>query len=271
MLDQTHGLPASRADRFAIRSTAGLLALLLGSLGFLLLLVLVRAAWTPLHRADQQVADGLNTVVAGNDLLVNVLRALTDFGGHTLLVRVLVLATGYLLIRRQFQLAVYVVVTALGALILDPTLKLLVGRLRPVVDMPVAFAPGMSFPSGHALGSFVAYGVLLLVFLPAVHRRWRTTVLTMVALLVIAVGFTRIALGVHHISDVLAGWLLGAAWLAITAAAFRRWHGDKGPATAASVRAWHPKRVTTSAPRRSRVRCWRIRGAPPPNSRWPGY
>ncbi len=72
---------------------------------------------------------------------------MTDFGGHTLLVRVLLLATVYLLIRREYRLAAYVVVTALGALILDPTLKLLVGRLRPIVDVPVAAAPGHSFPA----------------------------------------------------------------------------------------------------------------------------
>ena len=59
-------------------------------------------------------------------------------------------------------------VTGVGALLLDPSLKLLVGRLRPIVDVPVASAPGNSFPSGHALGSMVAYGALLLVFLPAV-------------------------------------------------------------------------------------------------------
>lgn len=214
-----------RTERFAIGSTAGLLALLAGTLGFLLLLTAVRAAWTPLYQADQRVADTLNAAVADNDLLIEILRGLTDFGGHTFLVRVLLLATAYLLIRRQFQLAGYVIVTTLGALILDPTLKLLVGRLRPVVDMPIAFAPGMSFPSGHALGSFVSYGVLLLVFLPAA-RRWRTVVVAVTTMLAVLVGFTRVALGVHYVSDVLAGWLLGAAWLTITTTAFRRWHGD---------------------------------------------
>ncbi|GAA3939741.1 phosphatase PAP2 family protein [Actinoplanes auranticolor] len=214
-----------RAGRSPVGS-AGLLALIAGSLGFLLLLTAVRAAWTPLFRADQRVADTLNAAVADNDLVVEILRGLTDFGGGTILTRVLVLATAYLLIRRQFQLAAYVVVTALGALILDPSLKLLVGRLRPVVDLPVAFAPGMSFPSGHALGSFVSYGVLLLVFLPAA-RRWRILAIVVTTVLVGLVGFTRVALGVHYVSDVLGGWLLGAAWLAVTAAAFRRWHGDR--------------------------------------------
>ncbi|MEU8230433.1 phosphatase PAP2 family protein [Actinoplanes sp. NPDC048967] len=236
MLDNVRLRPPKGLDRFAVRSIAGLLVLVSGSVGFLLVLVLVREQWTPLYRADQRVADSLNDWVAGNDLLLNVLRGLTDFGGHTILTRVLVLATAYLLIRRQFQLAAYVVITAVGALVLDPTLKLLVGRLRPVVDMPVAFAPGMSFPSGHALGSFVSYGVLLLVFLPAVRRRWRVPVITTAVFLVTAVGFTRIALGVHHISDVVAGWLLGGAWLAVTASAFHRWHGDS-PTGVREVRA----------------------------------
>ncbi|PRY20202.1 phosphatase PAP2 family protein [Pseudosporangium ferrugineum] len=262
MLD--HGRPraARGVERFASRSTVGLLALLIGSLGFLLLMVLVRTAWAPLYRADQRVADTLNAWVAGKDLLLAALRGLTDFGGHTILMRVLVLATAYLLIRRQVRLAAYVVVTALGALILDPTLKLLVGRLRPVVDMPVAFAPGMSFPSGHALGSFVSYGVLVLVFMPAVPRRWRTPFVSVAVLLVAVVGFTRIALGVHHISDVLAGWLLGAAWLAITAGAFRQWHGDgrAGIGDAGAGLAPEARDELRPAPAEDRVlaRPWRV-------------
>jgi undecaprenyl-diphosphatase len=74
----------------------------------------------------------------------------------------------------------------------------------------------------------VAYGALLLVFLPAVHRRWRKPAIALVATIVVAVGFTRVALGVHFVSDVLAGWLLGAAWLGVTAYAFRLWRRETG-------------------------------------------
>ncbi len=77
----------------------------------------------------------------------------------------------------------------------------------------------------------MTYGVLLLVFLPAIRQRWRRPVLAIIAVIVVAVGFTRIASGVHYLTGVLAGWLLGAAWLAVTAAAFRHWRRDAGLAT----------------------------------------
>ena len=118
-------------------------------------------------------------------------------------------------------------VTGLGALALDPSLKALVGRLRPVVDVPVAAGGGNSFPSGHALGSIVAYGALLLVFLPAIRPRWRRPAIGLVAVLVFAIGLTRIALGVHFVSDVLGGWLLGLAWLVVTGYAFRLWRRER--------------------------------------------
>jgi undecaprenyl-diphosphatase len=95
-----------------------------------------------------------------------------------------------------------------------------------VVDAPVATAPGNSFPSGHALGAMVVYGALLLVFLPAV--RHRKAFISAMALIVFAVGLTRVALGVHYVTDVLAGWLLGALWLSITAYAFRVWRREAG-------------------------------------------
>src|ERR1022692_3629639 len=64
--------------------------------------------------------------------------------------------------------------TGAGAQVLDPVIKSLVGRLRPVVAHPVAHAPGNSFPSGHSLGSLVCYGALFLVFAPAARGRGRT-------------------------------------------------------------------------------------------------
>ncbi len=95
--------------------------------------------------------------------------------------------------------------------------------------MPVAHAPGNSFPSGHALGSFVVYGALLLVFLPAMAPRWRKPARSPSSpCWSWPIGLTRIALGVHFVSDVLGGWLLGAAWLGVTAYAFRLWRRERG-------------------------------------------
>ncbi|MEE6258926.1 phosphatase PAP2 family protein [Plantactinospora sonchi] len=213
---------------FAERSLAGF-ALVVGTgTGFGILLLLVRLHWDPLHRADHQTAEWFNQLVSRHDGLVTVITAVSSLGGRPIMLWLVTIAVVGLLIRRQGRLAVYLIVTGTGALLLDPSVKELVGRLRPVVDVPVASAPGNSFPSGHALGSIVAYGALLLVFLPAMAPRWRRAAIGLVAAVVVLVGVTRVALGVHYVSDVLAGWLLGLAWLGVTAYAFRLWRRERG-------------------------------------------
>ncbi|MFI6760096.1 phosphatase PAP2 family protein [Micromonospora sp. NPDC050417] len=214
--------------QFTERSLAGLVFIVGTGAGFALLLTLVRVGWGPLHRIDAGVAAWCNELVAPHHPLVTVLRAITDLGGRPIMMWLVTVAVVGLLIRRQGRLAGYLVVTGFGALALDPSLKALVGRLRPVVDVPVAAGVGNSFPSGHALGSIVAYGALLLVFLPAIRPRWRRCAIVFVAVLVFAIGLTRIALGVHFVSDVIGGWLLGLAWLVVTGYAFRLWRRERG-------------------------------------------
>ncbi len=62
---------------------------------------------------------------------------------------------------------------------------------------PVAHEKGMSFPSGHAQAAIVSYAVLLLVFLPVLQGRWRHVAIVAAAIMVLAIGFFRVALGVH--------------------------------------------------------------------------
>lgn len=227
-MDGARATALRRVERFTGRSLAGLLAVAGLGAGFGLLLMLVRFGWGPLYHVDHGAAESLNRVVSGQRWLVNALQGVSFVGGPPVTVWLVVIVAVAVLIRRQPRLAAYVAVTGLGASILDPSLKLIVGRLRPVVDVPVASAPGNSFPSGHALGSTVAYGAVLLVFLPVVPRRLRPVAIAAYATLVALVGFSRIALGVHYISDVLAGWLLGLAWLGVTAYAFRMWRREAG-------------------------------------------
>jgi undecaprenyl-diphosphatase len=96
------------------------------------------------------------------------------------------------------------------------------------VPTPVAAAPGNSFPSGHALDSTVFCGVMLLVCLPIIPRRLRRLAMALVIALVVTIGVSRVALGVHYPSDVAGGWLLGVAWLGITAHAFGHWRAETG-------------------------------------------
>lgn len=182
---------------------------------FVVLLGLVVVAWDPLLAFDEAAVDALNEAVSGTGPVVTALRFLTDLGGAQAAWLLIPLVVVWLLVRRAPRAAAFAAAAGVGAAILDPAVKALVGRTRPVVDVTVATAPGPSFPSGHALGSTVTYGVLVLVFLPAVPHRHRRAVAAAAASIVAVVGLTRVALGVHNPSDVVAGWALGLAWLAV--------------------------------------------------------
>ncbi len=187
---------------------------------FTVLLLLVRLRWAPLESVDHRTAARLNSLVAGDPTLVAVVKAITWLGSSGVLWTLIGVATILLVIRRRWRLAGYLLVTGAGVLVLDPILKSLVGRLRPVVAHPIAHGTGNSFPSGHSLGSFVCYGALFLVFLPATRGRWRTVFAAVTAALIAAIGVSRLLLGVHYVSDVLGGWALGITWLGVTAFAF---------------------------------------------------
>jgi membrane-associated phospholipid phosphatase len=281
----------SAGGRFAARSAG---ALVVGAT-FALLVALVRVEWEPVRRLDLAVADGLNDLVSGNAVLAAVLRWITDLGSTVTLLWLMIVGALWLLLRNQPRLAAYVAVSSIGAMILNGGVKQLVGRLRPVVDDPVYTAPGLSFPSGHATSSLVTYGALLLVFVPLMRDTVRRVLTVLVVAIVVAVGFTRLALGAHFLSDVLAGWLLGTLWLALTTVAFQLWRrevhapatgplpGDVPAAEAADLRPvprWHPP--TLPNPRRQLgllaltwvvlggvlIGLGRLVGSEPPPVRW---
>ena len=202
------------------RTLAPLAIVTAAALVFTLLLLLVRLRWAPLESADHGAATRLNSLVAGHPAVVDVVKAVTWLGSGGVLWTLIGAAVVVLAIRRRWRLATYLLVTGTGELVLDPVLKALVGRLRPVVAHPIAYGNGNSFPSGHALGSIVCYGALFLVFLPAVRGTWRRVFTAVIVTLIAAIGISRLLLGVHYISDVLGGWALGITWLGVTAFAF---------------------------------------------------
>ncbi|MGY2128350.1 phosphatase PAP2 family protein [Blastococcus sp. SYSU DS0617] len=218
--------------RFGTRAVLGWIAVVAGAVPFLLLWLLVQRSWAPLEALDGDVAAGLNDWVSQSPLAVTVLSAVTDLAGTFAAVLIFSLMTLFLLVRRQRRLAAFTATAGLGLPLLGPLTKAIVDRARPVVDAPVVDVPSnASFPSGHALTGMVTFGVLLLVVLPSVRRGARPWLIAGTVLLVVAIGFTRLALGVHFVSDVLAGWALGAAWLAVTVAAFRVWQHQEGTDT----------------------------------------
>jgi undecaprenyl-diphosphatase len=202
------------------RSLAPLAAITAAAVVFTILLILVRLRWPPLESVDHGAAARLNRLIASHSVMATTVKAVTWLGSDAALWTVTAAAVTVLALRRRWRLAIYLLVTGAGALVLDPVLKSLVGRLRPVVAHPIAHGTGNSFPSGHALGSIVCYGALFLVFLPAARGRRRTMLTSVVVALVALIGISRILLGVHYVSDVVGGWGIGIFWLGISAFAF---------------------------------------------------
>ncbi|HET7015449.1 MAG TPA: phosphatase PAP2 family protein [Streptosporangiaceae bacterium] len=231
------------------RSLAPLISVTVGAAVAAVLLAAVAARWRPLESADHDTAARLNSLVSGHPVLVTLIRSITMAGNTPTLVGVLALATLFLAIRREWRLSLFLIASAAGGFILDPVLKNLVGRLRPVVAHPIAHGLGNSFPSGHALNSTVCYGALLLVFLPAARGNWRKAFKLIIFSLVVLIGISRIVLGVHFVSDVLGGWAIGIAWLGITTTAFELTRQAAGrPVTAPMEQGLEPEEQSELTP-----------------------
>lgn len=202
--------------RFRLRSgvSAAPMVVTLAALVFVALLAAVRATWSPLESFDHTVDVRLHQLVAGHPDAVTVIKAVTDLGSAPVRWAILLAAAILLAVRRRWAVAVFLPVAGAGAL-LGPVVKSLVHRPRPVLAHPVAHAAGASFPSGHALGSLVCYGALALVLLPMTRGRWRPALVTVAVAGLVCIGASRLLLGVHFFSDVVAGWALGTAWLGI--------------------------------------------------------
>jgi membrane-associated phospholipid phosphatase len=188
----------------------------------------VEDRWRPLLRVDDGARDGLHRYALHHHALVTAARTLSTIGSAPVYLALFATVAGWLLWRRLPRLALFVVVTLAGSSVLNALVKLAVDRSRPVLPHPVAHASGMSFPSGHAQSAMVAAAMLLLVFLPALRGARRAVAVALAVAFVAAIGFARVALGVHYVSDVLAGYVLGAAWVAAMTASFSAWRRERG-------------------------------------------
>jgi undecaprenyl-diphosphatase len=120
---------------------------------------------------------------------------------------------GFLLLQGAWRIAVFVVVASSGGWLLNHVLKELFGRARPDVVPHLREVLTLSFPSGHAMTSAAVY-LTLGALLMRISKRRLTKFYCMGAamLLTALVGASRVYLGVHYPTDVLAGWLLGLSW-----------------------------------------------------------
>ncbi|GAA1376505.1 phosphatase PAP2 family protein [Streptomyces beijiangensis] len=189
-----------------------------------LLLILVAAEWSPLMRFDRWLAEHLHRSAVAEPGFTHLNRVLTDWVWDPWALRALLgVAVLWLFLRKDWRPALWVGVTGAVGTLLQQGMKAAVGRARPQWPDPVDSAHYASFPSGHAMTATVSIGLLLWLLRRSRPSApvWRTAVAA-AAVSVVGVGLTRLYLGVHWASDVLGGWLLGAALVAFSVSAYGR-------------------------------------------------
>ena len=142
-----------------------------------------------------------------------VARDVTSLGGTAVLVMLTCAAVGYLLLTRRWGAAVLVTISVVGGTLISSGLKAMFDRPRPDLVPHAVEVTSASFPSGHAMLAMITYLTLGAVLAEVqTKHRYKAYILAWALLLSVLVGLTRVYLGVHWPTDVLAGWCIGAAW-----------------------------------------------------------
>jgi membrane-associated phospholipid phosphatase len=168
----------------------------------------------PLAGPDHEIATWFHQRLT--PVFVSVLRAFTDFGSGEWIGLIMFGLVLFFAWKRWWPFLVTLIVAVPGGMLLNEWVKLLVHRQRPFLEGPFVDWSGYSFASGHTIGATLLYGQLLLFVLPALKaRHWRLLSILGAVSLVVLVGFSRIALGAHFLTDVLAAIFFGITWLAL--------------------------------------------------------
>ncbi len=199
------------------------LALLIGGIAFLLLLVVFMKLASEVLEGETQGFDRkiLLALRHQDDLsrpigpawMVGAALDITSLGSATVLGLTVFAVAGFLLLQGLWRRALFVIVASFGGWFLNGALKQLFQRPRPDVVPHLRDVMSMSFPSGHALQSAVVYLTLGALSMHIAERRLTRFYCMTIAMLATAlVGLSRLYLGVHYPTDVLAGWLIGLSW-----------------------------------------------------------
>ena len=214
-------------ERYGLRVTLLAVATILVMLPFSFLLVQVTTEG-PLTRLDTEVADEIHEEVLESPALEQVSRVVSGIGSPPSMYLAAAVAAIYFWRRHSRRIAVFLLATNFLGGAINTSVKLIVRRPRPDLSEPVGEAFGYSFPSGHTVAATVGFGSLLLAFMPLIPRRFRWPALIAYFLGVAAVAASRLGLVVHYMSDVVAGFILGVSWLALSTAAFSIWRVELG-------------------------------------------
>lgn len=168
----------------------------------------------PLTIADAQLSTWLHT--HGSAPLTRALWIVTSLHSTLAVSSMAVLIGLYLLWRRQpYWLAAFWL-SVFGGMLLNKLLKFAFHRARPHFDDPILRLTSYGFPSGHTMMATVLYGALAAYIVAGTKQtRWRVLVILSASLMIMLVGFSRVYLGAHYLSDVLGAMAEGLAWLSV--------------------------------------------------------
>jgi undecaprenyl-diphosphatase len=205
---------------------AGVLALLLALAGFACVAAAVMHN-APITLLDLRLANWLHLHANDSVLLRSFMFGITQLHSTPGALGLTALA-GWWLVRRGARRWMLTIVAAVpGGMLLNVALKHIFVRARPHFDQPLITLTTYSFPSGHTVAATLFYGVLACYLTRHAHsRRARAGIVVLACAMVLLVAGSRLYLGAHYLSDVLAGMLEGCAWLAVCvtgmAALYRR-------------------------------------------------
>lgn len=188
------------------------LALAFAALGFVRIAEAVTGE-ALIVQVDLAVANALHAAATPDGIAF--LRFYTFLGGGRVLTALGLVVLVVLLVRRERVLAIGWAVASLGGGLLNGALKAVFERPRPTFADPIASVEGWSFPSGHSMGTFIIVGMLAyLVYIRVRSPALRIALVALAMLWIALMGFSRMYLGAHYLSDVLAGFAAGTVWLA---------------------------------------------------------
>ncbi|MCU7500657.1 MAG: phosphatase PAP2 family protein [Ignavibacteria bacterium] len=199
-----------------IKIIFSILLMTLGILAFLVITGIVVSGNT--RHIDEMVIQALRdpdnySKPKGPYALIGIMRDITSLGGATFVTLITVIVAIYLILEKKRRSLMLVLLATLGGGLLESILKTLIARQRPGALFQLMPEYSHSFPSGHSMMSAVVY-LSLAVLLARIQKRRiiRIYVVIVALFLTFIIGISRIYLGVHYPTDVLAGWALGLAW-----------------------------------------------------------
>lgn len=211
-------------SRFSTQITLqGVLGLVLCLLAIAILGWLCQEVWEKeSFRFDTVLLLGLHQWA--NPVFDQLMLSITRLADPEFVVVVVTVGLGWLLWQQQRLEAGMLAIACLGALLLNQGMKLAFARPRPTLWHPLIQETSYGFPSGHALGALVLYGFLAYLWARRYPRNSRL-VYSLIVIVIVLIGLSRLYLGVHYPTDIVAGYIVGFLWLSICVAILQHYAG----------------------------------------------